>query len=134
MMPPIAATVAGPEPEIAAKNIHVKIATIARPPVNPPSKELQKLISLLEIPPPAINPPATINSGIASSGNESTDVNIRCAITMSGVFVDAKARETKHEDAITTHIGRPIIAVTANVTNIYVAITPVPPVLLPLHL
>ena len=30
---PIAETVAGPEPEIAAKNIHASTVTIARPPV-----------------------------------------------------------------------------------------------------
>ena len=33
MKDPIAETVAGPEPEIAAKNMHAKTVTIAKPPV-----------------------------------------------------------------------------------------------------
>ena len=76
MIPPMAATVAGPEPEIAAKNIHVSTAAMASPPGSQPSIALQKFIRRLEIPPVSIRLPATMKSGTARSVKESVAVNI----------------------------------------------------------
>src|SRR5699024_12729321 len=49
-IPPIAATVAGPEPEIAAKNMLVRIAAIANPPVYLPTNTLATSNNRDEIP------------------------------------------------------------------------------------
>jgi hypothetical protein len=117
----MAATVAGPEPEIAAKNIHVSTAAIARPPGSDPRIALQNLIRRLEIPPVSIRLPATMKRGTASSGKESTAVKSLCTTTMIGV-VDAKVSAVKLDIARTAQIGKPRMAVIANVTNIYVAI------------
>ena len=48
---PIADTVAGPEPEIAAKNIHAVTVTIASPPITAPTIAFARVTSLFEIPP-----------------------------------------------------------------------------------
>ena len=79
-MPPTAATVAGPEPEIAAKNIHTTTVTIARPPWILPKNTLARFSSLLEIPPPPISSPAKMKKGIAIVGKESQPVTMFCAI------------------------------------------------------
>lgn len=84
-MEPIAAVVAGPEPEIAAKNIEARIATIDSPPVMPPTQASANLTRRCEIPPPFMSEPARTKKGIASSGAESTAENIRCASTIVGV-------------------------------------------------
>src|SRR5699024_11632471 len=47
----IAATVAGPEPEIAAKNIQANTVTIASPPVINPTREFAKSRSRFDTPP-----------------------------------------------------------------------------------
>src|SRR5699024_5587707 len=62
---PIAATVAGPEPEIAAKNILANTVTIAKPPAIKPINTVAKFKSLFEIPPWLIKTPAKIKKGIA---------------------------------------------------------------------
>src|SRR5699024_6203205 len=55
---PIAATVAGPEPDIAAKNMLANTVTIARPPEINPINTVAKFNNLLEIPPCPIRTPA----------------------------------------------------------------------------
>src|SRR5699024_3949655 len=57
---PIAATVAGTELEIAAKNVLANTVTIAKPPVINPIKTVAKFNNLLDIPPDPINAPANI--------------------------------------------------------------------------
>ena len=125
-MPPMAATVAGPDPEIAAKNMQVRIATMPNPPVRLPSRESQKLISRLEMPPPSIRLPEIMNRGIASRGKESVEVNIRCTTTSSGVLL-ANCRATKLEDARTTQMGAPMMAVMRNVDSRNMPIIQLPP-------
>ena len=66
---PSAATVAGPEPEIAPKKQATITHTIAIPPLLCPTQELTKLMSLLEIPAFAIIFPDSTKNGIASSRN-----------------------------------------------------------------
>ena len=124
----MAATVAGPEPEMAANSMQVSTATMARPPVKPPSRELQKLIRRREMPPPSIRLPATMNRGMASSGKESTEVNIRWAITSIGVAEPPKKMPAKQDSTSTIQMGKPIIAVMAKVIN-NAAVIPAPPYL-----
>ena len=62
---PIAATVAGEDPEMAAKNIHERTVTIPNPPSTLPITLIAKLTMRLDIPPDSIRKPARINSGIA---------------------------------------------------------------------
>src|SRR5690606_25258333 len=73
--PPIAATVAGPDPEIAAKNIQATIVTMLNPPVIQPTNAEANASSLFDTPPLPIRIPASIKNGIASKGNESREVN-----------------------------------------------------------
>ena len=65
MMPPMQATVAGPEPDMAAKNMLAIIVTIASPPGLSFTRLIQKLISLWDIPPSIINSPERMKNGIA---------------------------------------------------------------------
>ena len=75
-MVPTAAAVAALEPEIAAKNAHVMMATIARPPEICPNKLLQRFTRRFEI------PPALTKNGIASNVKLPQPENIRW-ITMA---------------------------------------------------
>ena len=85
-----AATVAGPEPEIAAKNIHTTTVTIARPPVYLPKKALAVFMRRLDIPPPPIISPARTKNGIDIVVKESALVTRFCTI-----YPDVKSPETK---------------------------------------
>ena len=71
---PTAAVVAGPEPEIAPKNIQAKMVAAPMPPVIGPAKLSAKLTQRFEMPAAAIKAPAKINEGSAIKGNEPTEV------------------------------------------------------------
>ena len=60
MMAPMAAVVAMPEPDSAAKNAQEITATIARPPRTQPTRLEAKSTIRLEIPPASIRAPARI--------------------------------------------------------------------------
>ena len=77
---PMAATVAGAEPEIAPKNIHATTVTIANPPVKCPTIVSKKFTNRLDKPPPSIKAPPSTKNGIAINGKESQEVNIPVAI------------------------------------------------------
>ena len=66
---PRAATVAGPEPEIAPKKQATITHTIAMPPLLCPTQVSTNLISLLEIPALAIIFPESTKNGMARSKN-----------------------------------------------------------------
>ena len=66
---PRAATVAGPEPEIAPKKQATMTHTMAMPPRRCPTQVFTKLISLLEIPAFAMICPESTKNGIANSRN-----------------------------------------------------------------
>ena len=66
---PRAATVAGPEPEIAPKKQATMTHTMAMPPRRCPTQVFTKLISLLEIPAFAMIFPESTKNGIANSRN-----------------------------------------------------------------
>jgi hypothetical protein len=103
---PIAATVAGLEPEIAAKNIQVTIATSAKPPVIEPTILFARLINRRDIPPPSIKEPAIIKKGIAIKGKDDTAVNIRWATTKRGISLITASVITEAKPN-TTAIGNP---------------------------
>ena len=84
MIEPIAATVAGDDPEIAAKNIDASTVTSASPPESAPTILFAKAISLLEIPPFSMRLPAIIKKGMAIRGKESIEAKSFCPTTMSG--------------------------------------------------
>ena len=85
MNPPIAETVAGPEPEIAAKNMQETTVTIASPPTMKLTRLSAKLTSLFEIPPYPMRDPASMKNGMARSGKESRPVKQVWAIMVSGM-------------------------------------------------
>ena len=66
---PRAATVAGPEPEIAPKKQATMTHTMAMPPRRCPTQVFTKLISLLEIPAFAMIFPESTKNGIARRRN-----------------------------------------------------------------
>ena len=86
---PIAATVAGPEPLIAEKNILVTTATSANPPGKKPNNSSDNRNSLfIRLPAPIIIPAAT-KKGIAKTGKLSILVNAACDKKFSGItFAD----------------------------------------------
>ena len=67
MMLPIAITVAGDDPEMAAKTMHVKTDARARPPVNLPTKSFITPTKRSEIAPSAIMLPASMKKGTPRS-------------------------------------------------------------------
>ena len=69
IIPPRAATVAGPEPDIAAKKHATSTHTRASPPLTCPTKDWANAISLVEIPAFSIMFPAKMKNGIARSRN-----------------------------------------------------------------
>ena len=80
---PTAAVSAAAAPEIPAKNMEDTIDTWARPPVIEPTKLFAKSINRRLMPPASMSSPAKMKKGIAVSGNESMEVNIFWAITIS---------------------------------------------------
>ena len=87
MNEPMADTVAGPEPEMAAKNMQASTVTMARPPTMKPTRLSARLTSLLEMPPLHIRAPARMKKGIARSGNESSPVKDFWAIRVRRVSI-----------------------------------------------
>ena len=79
MIPPMAAAVAGPEPEIAAKNMEATIAAMPRPPGVSPVRMLAISTSRRAMPVFSISVPTSMKNGIAISGKESALVIIACA-------------------------------------------------------
>jgi hypothetical protein len=79
MFVPIAATVAGAEPEIAAKKVDANTVTWAKLAFIDPTKESTNTINRLDNPPVNIKSPAKINSGTASKGYEFIAVTIDLA-------------------------------------------------------
>jgi hypothetical protein len=108
----MAATVAGEEPERAAKNKQDNIVTRAKPPVNGFINEFAKLISRLDKPPVSIKDPARIKNGIAIRGKESRAVNALCVRNAAGMSDRIKAVATAIPMAIA--IGTPMKRQTNN--------------------
>ena len=75
---PTAAVVAGPEPEIAPKNMQAKIAAAEMPPVTGPAKLSASVTSRFDMPDASIKAPARINAGKAINGKEPTELKAIC--------------------------------------------------------
>ena len=65
---PTATTVAGAEPETAAKNAHASNEAMASPPRKCPTKAFAKSIMRFATPPVFMNVAAVMKTGTASSG------------------------------------------------------------------
>ena len=74
ILDPIAATVAGEDPEIAAKNIEASTFTYASPVLNLPTSTYAERTILEDKPPRCIISPASTNRGMATNGKESAAV------------------------------------------------------------
>ena len=118
-MLPSAATVAGPEPEIAAKNMLATTPTVAKPPVDEPQTLLAILINRPDIPLFSINIPARIKNGIASRVNESLAANIICGMFSIGTRVP-NHMATKEATPSEKEIGTPSSSSIVNVAKIIV--------------
>ena len=64
-------TVAGAEPDRAAKNMEARTVTWPRPPLKPRTRLLERLMSFSERPPNFMRLPASIKKGMAMRGKES---------------------------------------------------------------
>ena len=73
MTPPTAAVVAGPDPEMAEKNMEANTLTMPSPPRTLPMTASATPTSLREIPPDSMTVPARKNIGTATSGKEFTE-------------------------------------------------------------
>ena len=86
MIEPMAAVSAAEEPD-SPENIMVdSTTTIPRPPRMWPTSTLASWISRMDMPPVSMRPPARMKKGTASSGKESSPVNILWATMVSGMF------------------------------------------------
>ena len=83
---PTATTVAGDEPETAAKNMHASTVVIAMPPRRWPTMAAPKSVSRREIPPRDMMLAARMN-GIAISGNEFRALKSRSETWVIGMSV-----------------------------------------------
>lgn len=108
---PIADTVAGPDPDIAAKNIHATVVTSAKPPVKWPIMALKRSNNRREMPPYIIKLPATTKNGIARSVKESNPVKQACANNIGDMLVvsniKAKVAQPRQTPIGTPKIKRP---------------------------
>src|SRR6056297_1241025 len=84
IMLPIAATVAGPEPEIEANIIQVKTVIIPNPPVILLINAFAKLTRRFDIPPSIITSPVNMKNGTANSGKEFPAEKNDCIIKSKG--------------------------------------------------
>jgi hypothetical protein len=76
IIPPMAATVAGFEPDIAPKNADEIVVIIARLAGSLPNTTWANLIRRFEIPPFSIISPDKMKKGMAMNGKLSIEVNI----------------------------------------------------------
>lgn len=85
MIRPIPATVAGLEPEIAAKNTQLSTVVMPSPPVTCPTKALARLISLRTSPPVSMTALAKKKNGTAMSEKWSRLANAFWPMIGSGI-------------------------------------------------
>ncbi len=76
---PMAATVAGPDPLIAAKNMQVAMLARAMPPERPPTISSARASRRWESPPAPMKMPAAMKKGMAMIGKLSMDVKATVA-------------------------------------------------------
>ncbi len=71
---PTAAVVAGPDPDMAPKNMQAMTVAQEIPPVMGPAKDSARFTRRLDTPAASISDPARINAGRAINGNDPTEV------------------------------------------------------------
>ena len=76
-MPPMDATVAGLEPEMAPKKAEETTVIMPSPPGIAPISVLKNYTTSKKIPPPTKTPPSNKKKSMAMNEKESTDVNMR---------------------------------------------------------
>src|SRR5699024_3314399 len=84
---PTATTVAGDDPETAAKNMQASTVVIAIPPRRWPTMAAPKSVRRREIPPRDMMFAARMKNGIAISGNELSALNRRSETWVIGMSV-----------------------------------------------
>ena len=94
MIPPMHATVAGPEPEIAAKIALANTVILLSAPVDLFIRAEQKPIRRCDIPPSSMISPVRMKNGTASSVNESTPLKNDCIIRSTGKVENMKIYST----------------------------------------
>jgi hypothetical protein len=114
-MEPMAAVVAGPEPESEAKNIQEKIVTTAYPPDTNPAKAWITFMIFSVTPVLSIIFPANMNPGIAINGKISAPEKKVSAINTRGIVV--KKRPTRAEIPREIPMGIPKIREAVRVPN-----------------
>ena len=117
----IAETSAVVDPDMPEKNISPTITAMPRPPRTKPTRDLARLTSLAAIPPVSIKEPASTNSGIARSVNESALITRRCVTMVIGAF-PATAMTTMAATPIAKAIGTSSTIKTTNSTRSMVMI------------
>ena len=124
---PSAATVAGPEPEIAAKKQETMTHTMASPPLIWPTQASASLISFSDIPAFSIIFPAKMKKGIASNTNLLVDADTimgRLLITVSsGLPAPWAIMATTLEVPRHTAMGAPMRSSTAKLIKRIAATT-----------
>jgi hypothetical protein len=114
----MARTVAGAEPESAAKK--AQASTIARdiPPLTPPMMEFAKFTSLREIPPLVMIFPASTKNAIAIMEVDSIPAKMRWATVAVEMLISGLTRIVKSVDAPRDiEIGTPMASSTASEEN-----------------
>ena len=107
MMEPMATTVAGEEPEMAAKKMQARMPAMASPPGNQPTRALTKAMSFLAIPPRVMMSPARMKKGMARSINLSRALKSCWVMICKGVL-ENKMMEIMVVSPRMTAMGTPI--------------------------
>src|SRR5512139_3168577 len=121
MMEPIATTVAGLEPDSAAKNAQDNTAASASPPCMEPTSEVAKRMMRAATPPVVRNAPDRMKNGMAMMANWSSPVNRRCD-TISTGMVEKAYRNASTDMPSAMEIGMPVISNTINSTKMISAL------------
>jgi len=116
MIPPIAAVVAGHEPDMAANIMEAPTDTIANPPVIREKKIFTNWTSFFDRPPAVMRFPARIKKGIAISGKELIPVNMVWATITRGVCMPITMARTEANPRLTP-IGTPSASSIKKLTN-----------------
>jgi hypothetical protein len=106
MTPPMAAVVAGADPERAPKKVDATVATRARPPLILPKKAPARLSSLRDTPPSLMMFPARMKKGTAMRAKELPALNMFCTRTLMSA-APVMSTETMHESPSATMMGTP---------------------------
>ena len=128
MIEPIAATVAGLDPEIVAKNAHARIAAIASPPGIQPTSDVANRMIRAAMPPSVRNAPARMKNGIAMIAKLSSPVNRRWE-TMSTVSIvndEKPARNASTVSPSAIEIGVPVASSASRIVMMMSAVMRAP--------